>query len=150
VLLSKDIQALDYFPASIRAVPEHFMVDLLAPARAFLHAREAHSADTAEALKDGANLISRHLSGQEEQNASGKIKTNSPLERVDYSIPHHDQDRTNRDAKSIDPYVIEINLELDDKALVAAKESGKQQSTDQASERARDERVARKLLIPLG
>lgn len=89
------------------ATPQHFMVDLLAPARAFLNAWVSRSADAAEALKDGTCLISRRLAGTaDKENAAEEKKSGVPsLERVDYSPA--------RDAH--DPFVIDLNLELDER-----------------------------------
>jgi hypothetical protein len=124
-----------FLPAPVRPVRQHFMVDLLAPARAFFNAWGSRSGDSAEALKDGAYLISRRLAGQEEEeNEWSKPPTNfvedvPPLERVDYSAPHRGKLLND---KAPDPYVIELNLELDEQDL---------QSTDQRKH---------KLLLPLG
>jgi hypothetical protein len=95
------------FAQRLCATPQHFMVDLLAPARAFLNAWVSRSADAAEALKDGTCLISRRLAGTaDKENSAEEKKTGMPsLERVDYSPP--------RDAH--DPFVIDLNLELDER-----------------------------------
>ena len=147
-------ERLDLIPTAIRPTPSHFMVDLLAPARAFLNAWGARSGDSPEALKDGVSLISQRLSMQDTRGPSPQTRDavgRPPLERVDYSIqtgaanlpgstsaiaqPHHD------------PYVIELNLELDEKidASVAQKTNAVVAPQNPAAATQQ-----KKLLLPLG
>lgn len=144
-------QKLDLIPATIRPTPSHFMVDLLAPARAFMHAWGSRSGDSPEALKDGVSLISQRLSEQDKRGPNPKIQTGPPLERVDYSIqtgksapasaskiaePHHD------------PYVIELNLELDQNQIDPAKAD---ECDDATTDKIKpSEKEKKKLLLPLG
>ncbi len=154
---------LNFMPAPLRPTRSHFMVDLLAPPRAFLNAWAARSGDSTEALKDGANLISRRLSGQDHAPKPQITAAEAlpPLERVDYSDkppelsppsnspgaptpsrsptpepPHHD------------PYVIELNLELDEKQIDPPGGSKADGEAGQTKESTTEQR--HKLLLPLG
>ena len=154
---------LNFMPAPLRPTRSHFMVDTLAPPRAFLNAWAARSGDSTEALKDGANLISRRLSGQDHAPKSQITAAEPlpPLERVDYSDrppkpspppnsssaptpssspppepPHHD------------PYVIELNLELDEKQIDPPGGSKAEVEAGQTKESTTEQR--HKLLLPLG
>jgi len=126
----------NFLPPQARPVPRHFMVDVLAPARAFLNAWGARSADSIEALRDGTFLISRRLAAQEGQDGQrGTPSPDStdgslPLERVDYSVASH---RALTDPLRSDPFVIDLNLELD--------------APDSSST---DSQHRQKLLLPLG
>lgn len=123
----------------IRRLAQHFMVDLLAPPRAFLNAWQSRSGDSAEALKDGTCLISRDLAGHGDDN-NVKDCADLPVERVDYSptLPEP------KDCQGLhrDPFVIELNLELDE--LGVAEEPAKTDNSPKAVER------KKKHLIPLG
>ncbi len=115
--------------------PQHFMVDVLAPARAFLNAWTSRSADSAEALKDGTSLISRRLAGPEHKgNDLGQSnRTDTPLERVDYSFQRPAFQRPGDGPRFHDPYVIDLNLELDERNIESDKPE-----------------VRKKRLLPLG
>jgi len=117
------------------ATPQHFMVDLLAPARAFLNAWVSRSADSAEALKDGTCLISRRLAGPErhDNDMSKNSNLEAALERVDYSPTRPAFQREQDGPRFHDPFVIDLNLELDERNI---------ESTES------DER--KKRLLPLG
>ena len=146
-------ELINSMPASVRPVPSHFMVDLLAPIRALFNASAARSGDTTEALKDGVSLISQRLSHQDEtgpnpevQAASGQI----PLERVDYSVATGANPSNacgTSDAPHHDPYVIELNLEVDEKQIekADAQKTGASTPSQESSDRQK-----KKLLLPLG
>jgi len=93
--------------------PQHFMVDIFAPPRAFFHAWESRSGDSAEALKDGTCLISRDLAGIGDDN-NVKDCADPPVERVDYSptFPQTQECKATRR----DPFVIDLNLIIDERA----------------------------------
>jgi hypothetical protein len=146
---------VDFMPAAVRPTPSHLMVDLLAPIRAFFNAWASRSGDTTEALKDGVSLISQRLSHQDElgpnpetQKATSKV----PLERVDYSvatpsISSTTSTSTTSQSPHHDPYVIELNLELDEKQIdpVVAKQAPAGEQTRESSSKEK-----KKLLLPLG
>jgi hypothetical protein len=144
---------VDDMPAAVKPIPSHFMVDLLAPMRAFFNAWAARSGDSTEALKDGVSLISQRLSHQDEagpnpekQAASGQ----TPLERVDYSVATDANPSAacgTSDAPHHDPYVIELNLEVDEKQLdkANANQTGASTQSQESSDRQK-----KKLLLPLG
>jgi hypothetical protein len=139
-------------PTSVRPVPSHFMVDVLAPMRAFFNAWGARSGDSTEALKDGISLISQRLSHQDETGPNPEKQADSghiPLERVDYSgaTGANPSACGTTDAPHHDPYVIELNLEVDDKQIekADAQKAGASTPSEESSDRQK-----KKLLLPLG
>lgn len=122
-------------PGSWNANPQQLMVDVLAPPRAFLNAWISRSADSAEALKDGTCLISRRLAGPKDKgnDLGEKNVTVPPLERVDYSIQRPAFRRPGDGPRFHDPFVIDLNLELDERNVESATSDAR-----------------RKRLLPLG
>ena len=122
-------------PGSWNATPQQLMVDVLAPPRAFLNAWISRSADAAEALKDGTCLISRRLAGSKDKgkDLGEKNVTVPPLERVDYSIQRPAFRRPGDGPRFHDPFVIDLNLELDERNVESATSDAR-----------------RKRLLPLG
>jgi hypothetical protein len=115
------------------------MVDLFAPGRAFVHAWESRSSDSAEALKDGTCLISRRLAGSDELNKFENCR-DVQVERVDYS-PTYPPIQNCEVRPHRDPFVIELNLELDEEK--AAEEEKQAKDAEVTKEK-------KKHLIPLG
>jgi hypothetical protein len=131
------------------------MVDLFAPMRAFFNAWAARSGDSTEALKDGVSLISQRLSHQDEfapnpekQNATGQ----PALERVDYSVATRSNSTfsyATPETPHYDPYVIELNLELDEKQIDPAVTQDRSVIAGGQTKEFTT-RQQRKLLLPLG
>jgi hypothetical protein len=154
---------LDFMPTPLRPTQSHILVDVLAPPRAFLNAWAARSGDSTEALKDGTNLISRRLSGQDHASKSQITAPESlpPLELVDYSAPVKPSPPSNSsyaptslasptpEPPHHDPYVIELNLELDEKQIDPPNDLKTEAvATGQTTESTTEQR--HKLLLPLG